>query len=215
MARSGSLSHTPDLGGRVCCWTWIGENVAFAGSVQSLHDVLMNSAPHRANILNADADDVGIAVVKGGGNLWAAQVFRARSDAGRSDDASSGSRDGDRSAPTGTTTWTDTGSTGTTTGGTAVPTLSPAEIARQQLRREPAHRTRGPASRPSQARAAGSGARSGALLRHPRRGLRASGSRAAHAAFSGWVRGLPLRPCARLRQLRVTQPRCGPWGSPR
>jgi uncharacterized protein YkwD len=134
MARSGSLSHTPDLGGRVCCWTWIGENVAFAGSVQSLHDVLMNSAPHRANILNADADDVGIAVVKGGGNLWAAQVFRARSDGGRSGDASSGSRDGDRSAPTGTTTWTDTGSTGTTTGSTNVPTLSPAEIARQQLR---------------------------------------------------------------------------------
>lgn len=134
MARTGSLAHTPDLGGRACCWTWISENVAYAGSVQSLHDVLMNSAPHRANILNADADDVGIAVVKGGGNLWAAQVFRARSDAGRSDDASSGSRDGDRSAPTGTTTWTDTGSTGTTTGGTAVPTLSPAEIARQQLR---------------------------------------------------------------------------------
>lgn len=133
MARSGSLSHTPNLGGRVCCWTWIGENVAFAGSVQSLHDVLMNSAPHRANILNADADDVGIAVVKGGGNLWAAQVFRARSDGGRSDDASSGSRDGDRSAPTGTTTWTEPGSTGTTTT-TPAPVLTKAEIARQQLR---------------------------------------------------------------------------------
>ena len=64
MAESGSLTHTPDLGGRVCCWTWIGENVAFAESVQSLHDVLMNSAPHRANILNADADDIGVAVVR-------------------------------------------------------------------------------------------------------------------------------------------------------
>lgn len=131
MARSGSLSHTPDVGGRVCCWTWIGENVAFAGSVPALHDVLMNSAPHRANILNADADDVGIAVVKGGGNLWAAQVFRARSDAGRSGDAAAGSRDGDRGAPSGTTTWTGPGSTGTTSTG---PVLTKAEIARQRLR---------------------------------------------------------------------------------
>jgi hypothetical protein len=108
MARSGSLSHTPDLGGRACCWTWIGENVAFAGSVQGLHEVLMNSTSHRANILNADADDVGIAVVKGGGSLWATQVFRARSDGGRAGDATSGSRDADRDAPVGTTTTTGT-----------------------------------------------------------------------------------------------------------
>jgi hypothetical protein len=126
MASSGSLSHTPDLGGRACCWTWIGENVAYAGSVQGLHDVLMNSSSHRANILNADADDVGIAVVKGGGSLWVAQVFRARSDDGRTGDASSGSRDGDRSSTTSTTT----------TGGTAVPTqvLTPAQLRRIELR---------------------------------------------------------------------------------
>ena len=68
MANSGALSHTPDAGARVCCWTWIAENVAYAGSVQSLHDVLMNSSAHRANILNADADDIGIAVVRGGGS---------------------------------------------------------------------------------------------------------------------------------------------------
>ena len=82
MARSGSLSHTPDLGGRVCCWTWLGENSAYGGSVRTLHSVLMGSAPHRANILNSAADDVGVAVVSAGGNLWAAQVFRARSDGG-------------------------------------------------------------------------------------------------------------------------------------
>ncbi len=131
MAESGSLTHTPDLGGRVCCWTWIGENVAFAGSVQSLHDVLMNSAPHRANILNADADDIGVAVVRGDGTLWAAQVFRARSDADRAGDASSGSRDGDRSAPTGTTSGPAT-MTGSTT--SEVPVLTRAELLRQQLR---------------------------------------------------------------------------------
>ena len=132
MAKNGTLAHTPDLGGRACCWTWIGENVAFAGSVRSLHDVLMNSSAHRANILKADADDVGIAVVKGGGSLWAAQVFRARSDGGRSGDASSGSRDGTRDAPTGTTTPTGTGTTGSPS--SSGPTLSPAELRRQELR---------------------------------------------------------------------------------
>ena len=105
MASSGSLSHTPDLGGQVCCWTWLGENAAYAGSVGSLHSVLMGSAPHRANILNSDADDVGVAVVRADGQLWAAQVFRARSDGGSSgggrvDDASGASRSGERSSPT-------------------------------------------------------------------------------------------------------------------
>ena len=132
MAKSGSLAHTPDLGGRVCCWTWISENVAYAGSVQGLHDVLMGSAPHRANILNADADDVGVAVVRGNGSLWAAQVFRARSDDSRSSSASSGSRSGDRSEPS-TSTWTSSGTT--STGGTSSqPILTPAEIRRQELR---------------------------------------------------------------------------------
>ncbi|HEX5017716.1 MAG TPA: CAP domain-containing protein [Actinomycetes bacterium] len=130
MARTGALSHTPDLGGRACCWTWIGENVAFASSVQGLHDVLMNSAPHRANILNADADDVGIAVVRGNGSLWAAQIFRARSDADRADAAGSGSRDGDRSEPT-TTYVPSEGSTGSTS---SEPTLTKAQLLAIQLR---------------------------------------------------------------------------------
>lgn len=138
MAKSGTLAHTPDLGGRACCWSWIGENVAFAGSVRSLHDVLMNSSAHRANILRADADDVGIAVVKGGGSLWAAQVFRVRSDADRSGDAGAGSRDGSRDAPTGSTTTSTTSTEGGTAGGwptsSGKPTLSTAELRRQELR---------------------------------------------------------------------------------
>ncbi len=134
MAKSGTLAHTPDLGGRACCWTWIGENVAFAGSVRSLHDVLMNSSAHRANILNADADDVGIAVVKGGGSLWAAQVFRARSDADRAGDAGAGSRDGTRDAPTSATSTTGGATTTGSTTSIGGPTLSPTELRRLELR---------------------------------------------------------------------------------
>ncbi|MCZ3389299.1 MAG: CAP domain-containing protein [Actinomycetia bacterium] len=139
MAESGSLTHTPDLGGQVCCWTWIGENVAFAGSVQSVNDVLMNSAPHRANILNADADDIGVAVVKSGGEYWAAEVFRARSDADRADDANSDSRGDSRgspattSAPSSTTGSTGTGTTTTTS---TAPVLTRAELLRQQLKQD-------------------------------------------------------------------------------
>lgn len=139
MARSGALAHTPDLGARACCWTWIAENVAYAGSVSSLHDVLMNSAPHRANILNADADDVGVAVVRADGTLWAAQVFRARSDAGRSADASGSSRDGERTDPstggsTGTSTGTTTDRTAYGAGTSPAARLSPAELAAIELR---------------------------------------------------------------------------------
>jgi hypothetical protein len=134
MAKSGSLSHSSDIGGRVCCWTWIAENVAYAGSVQSLHDVLMNSASHRANILNADADDIGIAVVRGGGSLWAAQVFRARTDDGRTGDAGSGSRDGDRSEST--TTYTDSDSGSTYAPESSEPTLTAAQVRAQQLRQD-------------------------------------------------------------------------------
>lgn len=125
MAKSESLAHTADLGGQVCCWSWIGENVAYAGSIQSLHDVLMNSPEHRANILNADADDIGVAVVSGGGQLWAAQVFRARSDDTRATDAVTESRGDERVAPTspGTSSAPPTDASGP----------SRAELLRQQL----------------------------------------------------------------------------------
>jgi len=144
MARQGALSHTPDLGSGLCCWTWIGENVAYAGSVQSLNSVLINSPEHRANILNADADDVGVAVVSNGGTLWAAEVFRARSGGtDRSSDASSPSRNDDRTAPSSTSTTsstpstpstTTTTSTGTTSTTESPPIISRAELLRQQLR---------------------------------------------------------------------------------
>jgi uncharacterized protein YkwD len=129
MARSGSLSHTPDLGSRVCCWSWLAENAAYAGSADGIHSALMGSAPHRANILYADADDVGVAVVNANGTLWAAQVFRARSDGGydRSGAASGASRSGERSSTT-TSVIPDSDGVVTTSGGP-----SPAEIARREL----------------------------------------------------------------------------------
>jgi uncharacterized protein YkwD len=115
MAANGALSHTPDLGSGLCCWSWLGENVGYAYSVTQTHQMFMNSAPHRANILSSQADEVGVGVVVRNGTLWVAEVFRGRAgDAGRTADASQGSRSGDRSSSGGGSS---TGSTATSVAG--------------------------------------------------------------------------------------------------
>lgn len=116
MADAGALSHTPDLGDRACCWTWIAENVGYAFSVSQTHDMFMGSSGHRANILAPQATDVGVAVVTKGGTLWVAEVFRARTGGGdRSSDASQPSRSGDRDAQPADGAGAGTSVTGTTT----------------------------------------------------------------------------------------------------
>lgn len=47
-------------------YSYAGENLAGAPTVQSAHNNLMNSSGHRANILNASYTKVGIGVVSGG-----------------------------------------------------------------------------------------------------------------------------------------------------
>lgn len=47
-------------------YSYAGENLAGAPTVQSAHSNLMNSPGHRANILNANFSKVGIGVVSGG-----------------------------------------------------------------------------------------------------------------------------------------------------
>jgi uncharacterized protein YkwD len=39
----------------------------------------MNSAPHRANILNSRVGQVGVGVVSAGGLLWITEIFRQHS----------------------------------------------------------------------------------------------------------------------------------------
>lgn len=82
MANAGALSHTANLGRKVCCWSWLGENVGYAYSARQAHSLFMDSAPHRANVLKASATEVGVAVVKREGTLWVAEVFRDRAGGG-------------------------------------------------------------------------------------------------------------------------------------
>jgi len=54
----------------------IAENVAEGPSILVLHDALMRSPGHRANILNAGVDAVGIAVLARNGQLYAVEDFQ-------------------------------------------------------------------------------------------------------------------------------------------
>lgn len=79
MAAEGPISHRyggeADLAERAgkagAHFSLIEENVALGSQVAGIHDGWMNSPGHRANLLNASVDRVGIAVVAGGGVFYA------------------------------------------------------------------------------------------------------------------------------------------------
>jgi len=77
MAEAGKLFHNPNLSSDVSGWRYVGENVGYGSSAAKIHSALMNSAPHRANILDRDYTQVGVGAVRDdNGRLWIAQVFR-------------------------------------------------------------------------------------------------------------------------------------------
>ena len=53
----------------------IAENIAEGPAAESIHRQWMNSPPHRANLLDAQLDSVGIAVENRGGTLFAVEDF--------------------------------------------------------------------------------------------------------------------------------------------
>ncbi len=75
MAQMNNLHHRPNLSAEVTArvtnqWLGLGENVAVGGSIQSIHDALMNSRGHYANIVG-DYHVVGIGVERAGnGQYW-------------------------------------------------------------------------------------------------------------------------------------------------
>jgi uncharacterized protein YkwD len=77
MASEGSIFHNPNLAADLqgVSWSIAGENVGVGGSVESLHDAFMNSAPHRKNILRKAYRKVGVGVVTSDGRIWVTVVF--------------------------------------------------------------------------------------------------------------------------------------------
>lgn len=85
MVQANTLSHqfpgepalqqrATDAGAR---FSLIAENVAEGPSIAGLHTQWMNSAPHRANILDHELNAVGIAVIQSGTMWFAVQDFSA------------------------------------------------------------------------------------------------------------------------------------------
>jgi uncharacterized protein YkwD len=76
MAGRSTLYHNPNLTSDVKNWRWVGENVGYGPDALTVHVAFMNSAPHKANILDRDYTEVGIGAVTVNGRVWVAEVFR-------------------------------------------------------------------------------------------------------------------------------------------
>jgi hypothetical protein len=77
MAAAKQLSHNPNLAKEVTAdWEKLAENVGFGASVESIHQAFMNSAAHRANILDPALTHIGVGVVVDDeGQIWVTEVF--------------------------------------------------------------------------------------------------------------------------------------------
>jgi hypothetical protein len=83
MAKRGMISHQfageADLAARAgnagAHFSLVTENVAEAPNSAEIHDLWMNSAGHRANLLDPNVDAVGIAVVQSRGEFYAVEDF--------------------------------------------------------------------------------------------------------------------------------------------
>lgn len=77
MGTNNTLAHNPNLSKQITNWVQLGENVGYGGSVSTIHNALMNSPGHRANILHTGYNQVGIGTwVSSSGRIWVTQVFR-------------------------------------------------------------------------------------------------------------------------------------------
>jgi hypothetical protein len=71
MASTGQLAHDPSLASKVSGWSSLGENIGYAYSASQAESMFMNSAPHRANILKASYNRVGIGISRDAkGTYW-------------------------------------------------------------------------------------------------------------------------------------------------
>jgi uncharacterized protein YkwD len=75
MADQGTLSHSVLSDGVPSGWRTIGENVAYADTIDRAVATLEASAPHRANMINPAFTSAAIGVVERNGLVWVTEVF--------------------------------------------------------------------------------------------------------------------------------------------
>jgi hypothetical protein len=78
MASRGGISHNPNLAAQgPPGWTRLGENVGMGPSVDEIHDALVASPSHYANIVSVHYDSVGVGVVQSGSTKFVTFNFMA------------------------------------------------------------------------------------------------------------------------------------------
>jgi uncharacterized protein YkwD len=77
LAASGSLRHSSSPDRAVANgWSIAGENVGYGGSVGTVHDALVKSAGHYANLAGPSYTAIGVGVATGAdGRIWVCEVF--------------------------------------------------------------------------------------------------------------------------------------------
>ena len=83
MAERGSAAHgfagEPNLASRVtqagARFVWLSENVVQGSGIAAIQSELLSSPNHRANMLDADMDSIGIGIVERGGQIFAVEDF--------------------------------------------------------------------------------------------------------------------------------------------
>ncbi len=82
MINAGKIFHSGNLGSATSGWTKLGENVGVGGGCDSLHNAFMNSAGHKANILDSVYTSIGVGGgVSPDGKYFVTVVFAAHKEA--------------------------------------------------------------------------------------------------------------------------------------
>ena len=75
LANANTLAHSNLPSGISYQWRSLAENVGYGGSVEQVHTAYLNSAGHRANILDPRWNYMGTGVAWRGGRVFTVQVF--------------------------------------------------------------------------------------------------------------------------------------------
>lgn len=76
MAATCTLAHSPDfVTANPYNWRGLAENVGSGPSLSTVHTAFMNSAGHRANILNPRFNHLGTGVARGCDRYWVVHEF--------------------------------------------------------------------------------------------------------------------------------------------
>ncbi len=75
MAAVGAISHSNLSDGAPSNWRRLGENVGRGPSVASIHDALVASPDHYANLTDPGFQSIGVGVVNANGTYYVSEVF--------------------------------------------------------------------------------------------------------------------------------------------